>query len=628
MLVFITLLTGLTLLSSPGKPRVPVIRKLIQGDTNFITIRINYAESTTTKEIPPAPYPVRKGSKPKQVRKDMSVYKKDAFYPEKNYSFYYLGKRRKNPYWILEIHPYQYNPVKKKVRYATSAEIKRIQGRKTLKEENRDTLLIVGPKEFLSSLDYFIFYKKVCGFMVETLITQTSWETTRIRNEIISRLPDYLLLVGDISYIPAFQRIPYIPDTGEDPRWTDLYYACTDFDYVPDMFYGRLSVESLSELQNIIQKIINYDTLQADWKRKAFFMASNDIDQHTLVEEAQIYSMKKAREVEMIVDSNFAFYENPGTPLYDAFSNGRTIAAYSGHGVQYKWNGPYFDKSDIQNLPPNFKTPIIFSFACFTGSYDVNDCFMEEWNLAEEKGSVISFGSSASTYWEEDDILQRRIFDVLFTEKTIGAIIDTSKLLFARDYTGDSIFIKSYYQQYNLLGDPTLRVRYRKDKKTNLDIPMISSINDTITASLEGEGTIGLLQGDVERVIPVDYSGKVRIPLAGFSEGRVEVFARNENNLITQKTIHLSPRPLDEIFRVDKKITRGVFTIHFYAIPGKVKGRLYDVLGRVLDEKVWQCVTDGEEEKDWDIESLPRGIYFLETRQAHLWRFTEKIIKL
>jgi hypothetical protein len=629
MWVLINLFAGLISLMYPGKPSVPVIRRLIQSDTIGIEVSITYAESTAKIEIPPAPYPVRKGSKNGELIKDPSVYENDAFYPERPYLFIYLGMRRGIKYYILEVHPYQYNPIKRKVRYAESIEIKGIEKIKIPKQKDADTLLVVTPSKFLSTLDYFLFYKRVCGFIVETFVVESYWDTTRIREEIIARHPDYLLLVGDISEIPAFPRVLYIPGDGYRHRWTDLYYACRDYDYIPDMYYGRLSVESTQELSDIIDKIINYDSLNASWKSRAFFMASGDIAWHTLTEMTQNYSMEKARLNGMVVDSNFARYiSHPGTPLDEAFSDGRSIAAYSGHGNKYRWGGPSFDITDIQNLPPNLRTPIVFSFACLAGSYEENDCFMEHWILEEDKGSIISFGSSTFSYWEEDDILQRRLFDVLFEGKEIGAVIDTAKLLFTRDYTGDPVLIESYYQQYNLFGDPTLKVRYGKFGKTLLSIPTISVLDDTITAYIGGSGQIGLFQWDREMILDVGSSGRIKIPLIGFEVGRVKILAQTGSDLVSSKMIHLSLEPLEDIFKVENNLTLEAISVSFFAISGKVDATIYDCSGRKIMDKSWVYSTDGEKSENWNIKDIPPGIYFLQVKQEKFWIFTGKIVKL
>ncbi len=628
MWILFNLITVSLSLLKPGKPSVPVIRKLIQGDTLGINIVVTYSESTTKIEIPPAPYPVLNKSNKPIIFRDPSVYEKDAFYPERPYKFYYLGRRRGVKYFILEVHPYQYNPVKRTARYARSIDIKGLEAKKLKKQQDKDTLLVVTPPEFLSSLDYFLFYKKVSGFTVETLIVESDWEIADIRSRIIGKNPNYLILIGDISKIPAFSELLYIPGTGSDHRLTDLYYACTDSGFIRDMFYGRLSVENTQELSSVISKIINYDTLNLPWRKAAFFMASNDPAWYTLAENTQKYSIEIARQNGMVVDSHFAYRSMPGTPLDEAFSSGRSIAAYSGHGSKFSWQGPLFDTNDVNNLPPNFKTPIIFSFACHTGAYGSNDCFLEHWNLSKNKGSIISFGSSTGSYWDEDDILQRRIFDVLFTNKKIGAVVDTAKLLFALDYTGDFALIKSYYQQYNLLGDPTLELRYGNYEKTILDIPRIVSLKDTITANIGSEGKVGLFQNQNEEVYDVDNSGSVKLSFSIFYDGAIRIMAKAKDKLSTSKLMYISDKPISDIFHIENNLTLDIFRINFFVIPGKVDASIYDCLGRKIEEKSWIYNNYGEKSEVWDIRDIKSGIYFIEVSQGKAWRFTGKIIKL
>jgi hypothetical protein len=629
MWILFNLITTSLSLVNPGKPSVPVIRKLIQGDTTGIDIVVSYAESTAKIEIPPAPYPVLKKSNKPMIFRDPSVYEKDAFYPERPYKFYYLGRRRGVKYFILEVHPYLYNPVKNKIRYAESIDIRGTEVLKYKKQEDKDTLLIVTPLEFLPSLNYFLFYKRICGFSVEILVTDPSWDINDIKNEISLRNPDYLLIIGDISKIPAFSEMLYIPGNGGDHRLTDLYYACSDSDYIPDIFYGRISVDDVNELSDIIDKILNYDSLNYSWGNKAFFMASDDATWFTLAEMTQNYSMEKVRQNGMIADSHFARRSTPGTPLDEAFSSGISIAAYSGHGSNFSWRGPSFDTSDVNNLPPNFRTPVIFSFACNTGAYgNNNDCFMEHWNLSEKKGSIISFGSSTGSYWDEDDLLQRSIFDVLFDDKRIGALIDTAKLLFASKYSGDSILIKSYYQQYNLLGDPTLKLRYGNYEKTILDIPRIVSLKDTITANIGSEGKVGLFQNHIEEIYDVDNSGSVKLSFSIFYDGAIRIMAKAKDKLSTSKLMYISDKPISDVFHIENNLTVDIFRINFFAIPGKVDASLYDCLGRKIEEKSWKYNTYGKKSELWDIKDIKSGIYFIEVSQGKTWRFTGKIIKL
>ena len=60
--------------------------------------------------------------------------------------------------------------------------------------------------------------------------------------------PTFLLLVGDVAQIPAFNGTT-------DNHVTDLYYASwTTGDNIPDCYYGRFSATNASQLAPQIEK--------------------------------------------------------------------------------------------------------------------------------------------------------------------------------------------------------------------------------------------------------------------------------------------------------------------------------------------------------------------------------------
>lgn len=624
----IILLLSVSTILKPGYPELPVIRKLIVGDTSSIRVEIVYEESTAIKTIKPAPYPSPKKGNHVPALKNKDVYSSNEFYPSRPYNIFHLGKKRNTDIYILEIHPVLYNPVRKKIRYSSNIKIEENQAPLIEKQSVSDTVLIVFPEQFYPELKDFIFFKKVVGFEVITLNVENGWSSEQLKNEIRNLNPSYLILIGDTGNLPTFLESTYIPGFGFDNRYTDLPYACQDSNYIPDMYYGRIPAGDTSELENIINKIMDYSFNNGEWKNLGYFIASDDESNHKIAENTQRYSMEVARENNIEVDSHFAYYEEPGTPLKDAFFEGRNLVAYSGHGNTYEWQGPHFDGEDIDSLVENKKTPLIFSFACFTGAFSENDCFMENWLLPKDKGSAFSYGSSTFSFWLEDDLLQRRTMDVIFRKKFIGPAIDTAKLLFARDYSGDTSVIKSYYEQYNPLGDPTMRLRFGFSQKTTIDIPPISAINDTIEAFLNEQGRIGIKQENNEIIVNTSSSGRASIPLTGFNQGKAQVYAVSGEKLPTGKIIHLSPEPIDDIFEVIQNVTTTGFQVNFFAVKGWAEAFLYDVAGRKSKHKRWYIPEDGEYSRGWDISDLPSGVYFLDVQQRGLWNLKEKIIKL
>jgi hypothetical protein len=109
--------------------------------------------------------------------------------------------------------------------------------------------------------------------------------------------------------------------------------------------------------------------------------------------------------------------------------------------------------------------PLVCSHACMTGGYHQGVCFGEAWLRAEGKGAAAFWGSTVSSYWEEDDILQRSMIDALFDSSItwLSGMMDQAKLEMYLYYGGGGLS-ESYYKQYNLLGDPSMHLWTRPPK--------------------------------------------------------------------------------------------------------------------------------------------------------------------
>ncbi len=77
--------------------------------------------------------------------------------------------------------------------------------------------------------------------------------------------PTYVLLVGDDDTVPTryFPKSHTTPYENSDFEWnlaTDLWYFTVDGeDYIPDILYGRISVDTDNEAKNIVDKILAYE---------------------------------------------------------------------------------------------------------------------------------------------------------------------------------------------------------------------------------------------------------------------------------------------------------------------------------------------------------------------------------
>ncbi|UCG33468.1 MAG: hypothetical protein JSU68_02310, partial [Phycisphaerales bacterium] len=326
--------------------------------------------------------------------------------------------------------------------------------------------LIIVTNTFETEIATFAAAKQAQGFNVTTHSVADGTSNSVIKSYIESLWgtadqPEYVLLVGDTNLIPN-----WIGGGVGNPA-TDLPYACMDgaTDWYPDISLGRFPARTSAHLTAMVDKTLYYENgplADQDYLMRAVFMASED--NYTVSEGTHNYVINNYMNPNGYTsDKLYCHTYNATTQqVRDAFNDGRFFGIYSGHGDTYYWaDGPVFSQSDVNNLTNQEMYPFVFSFSCITGTYTVSECFVETWIRAPMKGAVCIYGSSVNSYWTEDDVLERRLFDVIFDESdaveaTVGPVwLET--LLRYRTQMGSGSTTRRYYEMYNLMGDPTLR---------------------------------------------------------------------------------------------------------------------------------------------------------------------------
>ena len=494
-------MAGAGQISEVGSPRLPVFRAVIEVPEGALVrteLSPDFIREKRLQEglkvLPVArPVPKIEGARLEFIV-NREVYSRDFYFPGVSVRTEKLGLVRGHELYLLEVFPVQYNPARDVLRFVEGADIRvyfsggkspaadkyrslpfeRFLDRITLnhREFGGDKsvpevpvgYLIITPDEFYSDVLPLAEWRREMGYHV-TVAKLSDIGNNPTANDIRDFIrdaysnwtvpPTFVLLVGDVD------RMPYFVGHGADSPATDLYYADMDgTDYLPDLWVGRLSVASSSQLASVVTKILSYEMNQwsqgEEWAGKAYFMASDDPNFHAVAEGTQLYCMSKVREYGMTADSLFDYY-NTGTPVSEALNDGRSIAAYSGHGSPTGWAGPSFSSGNINSLTNLDKFPFVQSYACLTGQFTYSTCFMEAWLRADGKGAVASMGSSVTSYWYEDDVLQRRLFDCLFDSSLTWLMgqINGGKMGLYYHY-GNTNMVMRYFEMYNLMGDPAL----------------------------------------------------------------------------------------------------------------------------------------------------------------------------
>ena len=332
--------------------------------------------------------------------------------------------------------------------------------------------LIITVPEFESTLEPFVQYKQSIGFEVQVVNTQTTGKTNvSIKNYIqnlyddIATRPKFVLLVGDVVHIPAYQG----NSSGKikkDPI-TDLGYALLEGDDLfADVFLGRFSVENAAQLKNIIDKtifmeknmhgfdkkalLITADEKKGVWNRtymrNSFKRVNNNIIKQSLLHneyELQVLDQPDKKEV------------------MNALSKNPVLLVYSGHGNFISFAGKTFEweNRDISAVK-NTIFPFVFAFSCKTGNY-AQTCIGEHFIRAHEKGGVAYFGSSVNTQTNSDPIVAKKIFGEFFSKdaRYLSEIINIGKMNYFHSLGVCRKKKEIYLKAFNLLGDPSFNVK-------------------------------------------------------------------------------------------------------------------------------------------------------------------------
>lgn len=483
-----------------GTPAVPAVRRLVvapHGATLSAevelsaAIAIDRAAAGVPLRLVPVQPPVEKipGAMERAVFQwDKAAYALDAFLPESRVAVEELGLMAGLRLVALTVYPVAYNPVQERLHvYRTMRTRVRFEGGalpashrapaarlaalllnpppSPVLREGAGNFHVIAAPEFAETIAGFAAAKTAQGFEVTTWIPSAGSTTEQIKAHIAAlwadpeTAPDYVLLVGDTNSIPHWVGV------GADNPATDLYYVCLDGtgDWMPDLAIGRFPVRSIPQLEAIIEKTLAFEEgayTDPGYLLRAVFMASED--NYSITEGTHEWTITTHLDPANFVSDRLYSHTWSATPqqVRDAFNGGRLFGIYSGHGGEFSWaDGPPFSQADVRGLFNDGYYPFVCSFACLTGSYAEPECFAETWIVEPARGAAAVWASSVTSYWTEDDVLQKRLFDAFYKDyvRELGPAINHTRVQYAAQM-GTGATTRRYFEMYNLLGDPSLYI--------------------------------------------------------------------------------------------------------------------------------------------------------------------------
>jgi len=344
--------------------------------------------------------------------------------------------------------------------------------------------LVITPEELKKTAWKLAYYRQGQGLRTEVVVLEDIYDTFNygivnpgaIKDFLTyayhhwANRPQYVVLVGNGTFdykdnqgygdnlLPPLMSSTPFGLFASDNKFADV----VGNDGVPEIAIGRLPVLNAEELEEMINKIITYETASdGDWNRQ-FLMLADDPDDggnFTAASEDIATIIPSEYTVEKIYLSELPINEARQL-LMDGINNGATFLNYVGHGSFDRLSHEGLLLSNDISLFTNGEwLPVMITMTCLINRFDVPgfDALGEKLLLYNDGGAIAVWGPTGLAIYDELMILDRAFFWSLFNEgKTIlgEGILKALESFYSSKGKADVISI------YNLLGDPCLQLRF------------------------------------------------------------------------------------------------------------------------------------------------------------------------
>ncbi|MBR0324444.1 MAG: hypothetical protein IIX06_08175, partial [Bacteroidales bacterium] len=542
---------GMAFMPIKGAPNLPMYPiSMIVGDMAEMEVSVIKSEYVDFENVEVAP---SKGNFSRQIKPEDvpyeygEMYQQDAFYPAQQAV---LG----DPYILRDfrgqnmmVYPYAYNPVAKTLRVytylrieakkvsnngvnpklnrkrsnAVDSEVNASYKRRFInyptKEkysfvEDEGEMLIVCYDKYLEAVQPLVDWKNISGRPTTMVaLSATGSNLKQYIQNYYNEHPElvYLLLVGEHSNIPA--------ETMSGGKSDNFYGMLEGDDKYEEVLVGRLSVKSIGDAVNQVNKIIYYERdidETATWLTRASGVAAKEGEGH--------YGEVDYEHMDFIRDTllNYTYtevskyYENVNNPAAPAmivdYSKGLGLINYCNHGSPIGWNVANFSVDDIHRLTNDNKWPIVWSVACENGQFSTDECFGEAWMRAVNQttggltGAIGGMFSWISQPWLPPMYAQDEM-NAILTEwregyrHTLGGASCNGNM-FMMDM--DPFEGPRTHDTWILFGDPSLMLRTDAPKSMNLRVPQQELFigMTTLDVSVEADYAIATLSINGEAI--------------------------------------------------------------------------------------------------------------------------------
>ncbi len=381
-----------------------------------------------------------------------------------------------------------------------------------------------------------------------------------------------------------------------------------DWQVVPDIPIGRVTVSDIAEGNGWIYKLINYENSAEAWRMRAILFADDAFSPYYQTMESdftealvrisdslpgwlyqdKIYLMEYPRISRLKPDARNAYLES--------IKDGALLGIFLGHGHFRKLtHETVIQIEDINLFSNGIKAPFYYFGACNVGYFERpdEDCIGCYSNLYKDGGTIVSIAAGRATSYSPNLSLGERIIGNLFSDSvnTSGDVF-----LLAREGGGDetytffgdpatSILIDSILLDFTTpdtaVGGLQLDIKGRvKNSAENIFCFIAEASYDTILDATEGTGIFDsvtikkegrtIFRGSAP-IVNDSFVVKANIPYNIHSDsGRISLYSRGEKDSYSFSPIYFTEglSPLDSTppsveFRMDDVVIESGDLIPF-----------------------------------------------------------------
>lgn len=392
-----------------------------------------------------------------------------------------------------------------------------------------DVLLISHPA-FLNASNRLAQHRRKQGFTVEVISSEDiykefghgSKDAHAIKDFIRHThrswkfpIPSYVIFMGDASWDPlklTFKSTQedFIPSFGFPV--SDIWFTTPSNDSIdPELILGRLSVSSSDQAEKVVDKLIQYDSLQAaPWMKQFLFLSGGDADDpffHNQFDGVAPFVLDppisadttRIRRINKVggVDESIA------TKIRSAVNDGALWVTFAGHGSPEYFELDGWRAQDLNNQKKYF---MLTTFSCNSGAFaePTTVCRNESYVLEAGKGAIASIGNTYTGITNPDYYNFVTMFSSLskYGLRRIGDLVFSTKI--GQGNTADPFFRNSM-MQFCLIGDPLTQLAIGPNpdyyvRTEDMQVNLVSATDEsfTVTGMIRNRGTMDSIPVQVQ----------------------------------------------------------------------------------------------------------------------------------